>query len=98
GEPSFHVRLVYPWSLIRSFPRGSGLVRLTGARGWPAIPAQLREGVVGRVRQLAAADGTFSGTLAGPPEYAAGTPFEYWPQVLYRFLEGESDRFLGCWT
>ena len=42
----------------RRFPSVSSAARLTGVRGWPAVPASLSEGVAQRVRQLAFADGS----------------------------------------
>lgn len=94
GEPAFHLRLLYPFPTIRRFSPAQGTVRLTGARGWPAVPAQLREGIAQRARQMAYADPSFSGSVPGPSEYnGGGSTYERWPQILWRFFDDEAQRF-----
>lgn len=95
STPAFHVELVT--LTRRGFPFRPGSVRATGVRGWPAIPEALIEGTVARARQMANADRSYTGSQPGPVEFGGGVPtFERWPQVTYRFLQGERDRFAAC--
>jgi hypothetical protein len=99
AEPWFHV--VLPdgggW---RRFPALRSAARLTGVRGWPAVPASLAEGVAQRVRQLAFADGSYSGSMAGGPDEfgAPSTNDRFWPQSLFNFLAHERSRFAACYV
>ncbi len=96
GEPYFHVRLK-PWGPYPLFIRGASTVRLTGGEGWGAIPAALREGCAERTRQLAYADPSFSGSIPGPDEYAAGgSTTDRWPRTTWNFMRNESRRFMAC--
>ena len=95
GEPFFHLRLL-PTGSYRTFPRGTGVVRLTGASGWPAIPGPLREGVAERARQLAYADPTFEGSIAADDAYGRPTVSGRWPDVTYKFIQREKQRFMPC--
>lgn len=92
GEPYFHIIFTGLGSIVGA-PIGVNTLRFTGARGWPAIPRPVVEGVAERARQLAYADPSFSGSVTGPPEYGAGAQPERWPQILYRWLESERHRF-----
>lgn len=92
GEPYFHVVLT-GLGTIQTFPRGTNVVRGTGARGWPAIPAVLTEAVAERARQLANADPSYTGSVPGESEYGSGPVSLRWPQVLYNFLAAERHRF-----
>lgn len=97
NQPAFHVELTgltnFAWI---GFPRWPQSVRLTGARGWPAIPASLVEGCTARARQLAYADPSYAGSNPGPPEYGIAPSADRLPSVLYRFQEGERRRFDAC--
>jgi hypothetical protein len=96
GEPYFHLRLL-PTGTYRTFPRGTGVIRLTGARGWATIPAPLIEGVVERARQTAFADGSYSGAVAADDEYGrAISSYPRWPDVTWKFMERERRRFYAC--
>lgn len=92
GEPAFHVRLT------SGRFRRTDTIELTGIRGWPAVPEALAEACAARARQIAYGDGSYSGSVAGPDEMAMSGPFgsERWPQVFYRFLRRERDRFAAC--
>ena len=78
-------------------PSGMAAARLTGARGWPAIPEVLIESSAQRARQLAFASGDYSGSVGAPDTGwgAMGTD-RFWPQSLYNFLTHERNRFASC--
>jgi hypothetical protein len=94
NEPAFHIQL----TKRQRFPNRSGSIRLTGARGWPAIPGVLAEGCAERARSIAYADGSYAGSVAGPDEIALPGPTgpDRWPHVLYQFLTHERQRFAAC--
>lgn len=92
GEPYFHVVLT-GLGTIQSVPRGTNVVRGTGAHGWPSIPAVLTEAVAERARQLANADPSYTGSVPGESEYGSGPVSLRWPQTLYNFLAAERTRF-----
>jgi hypothetical protein len=92
GEPYFHV-VFTGIGTVQGLPRGVNVVRLTGVRGWPAIPVDLVEGTAQRARQLAYADPSYSGSIPGESEYGAGPVSLRWPQTLYNFLQSERERF-----
>jgi hypothetical protein len=98
GEPFFHVRFTGFGSYVTFVPTIRA-ARLTGVRGWPAVPADLVEGTAQRVRQLAFASAGYSGGDAGgPDEYGRISPTDrFWPQSLYNFLQAERERFMACW-
>ena len=97
GEPFFHVRFTGfgRYTVVVPTVRAA---RLTGARGWPVIPEPLIEGTAQRARQLAFAEGTYSGSMAGGPDEfgAPATTDRFWPQSTYNFLQLERERFMGC--
>jgi hypothetical protein len=95
GEPSFHVR-IRPYSSYPVFPRGKATVRLTGATGYPAVPPALIEGNAERARQLAFADGSYEGNVASDDGYGRPTVTNRWPDVTWKFIKRESDRFYAC--
>jgi hypothetical protein len=97
GEPYFHIRFT-AFGQYTNFPRTHQSVRLTGARGWPAIPTVLREATSQRVRQLAAAGATYSGSDAGGSDDYGPSPTtdRFWPQSMWNFLKAERNRFIGC--
>lgn len=92
GEPYFHV-ILRPFGTFYVFPSGPRLVRLTGVRGWPAIPTALSEGCAERVRQIAFADPSYQGSIPGDDDYGRPVVTARWPQVLYNFLQSERERF-----
>ena len=96
GEPFFHV-VFTGYGSARSVPSGMAAARLTGVRGWPAIPEVLIESSAQRARQLAFASGDYSGSVGAPDTGwgAMGTD-RFWPQSLYNFLARERDRFASC--
>ena len=97
GEPFFHLRFT-TWGHYTTVPPTVRAARLTGVRGWPAVPVTLSEATAQRVRQLAFADGSYSGSLAGgSDEFGAPAPTDrFWPQSLYNFLAFQRERFMGC--
>lgn len=97
GEPYFHVVFTGLGSIV-SFPQGVNVIRPTGIRGWPAVPEALVEATVQRARQLAYAEGSYSGSQAGgQDEYGRPvTTDRFWPQSLWNFLQAEHSRFMGC--
>lgn len=96
GEPYFHIRFTGFGSYV-VFQQGVQAIRLTGARGWAAWPTVLREATVERARQLAYAEGSYSGSAAGPTEYGAPPAIDrFWPQSFWNWLTKERERFMGC--
>jgi hypothetical protein len=96
GEPYFHLALLVSGA-YRTFPRGRGTVRLTGAEGFDTPPRALVEGNAERARQLAAADPLYAGTVSSPPD-EGGLPSvsTRWPDLTYRFIERWRRRFYAC--
>jgi hypothetical protein len=97
GEPFFHVRFTGFGKYVTFVPTIRA-ARLTGVRGWPAVPTALVEATAQRARQLAAAGAGYSGADAGgPDEYGRiSTTDRFWPQSLYNFLQLERERFMAC--
>jgi hypothetical protein len=92
GEPYYHIVFNRRGSYV-TFPYGYETVRLTGVRGWPTIPADLRKATATRARQLTNADKTFGGS---PGTYeSGGSPqmYEMLPDTYWRFLKAENHRF-----
>ncbi|MBV9487177.1 MAG: hypothetical protein JO246_14095, partial [Frankiaceae bacterium] len=67
-------------------------------RGWPAVPETLIEATAQRARQLAWAEGSFSGSQAGGmDEFGSPAPTDrFWPQSTYNFIARQASRFNGC--
>jgi hypothetical protein len=97
SEPFFHVRFT-GFGGYTNVPPTIRAARLTGARGWPAVPETLVEATAQRVRQLAYAEASYSGSAVGGPDgYGAPvTTDRFWPQSLYNFLEADRSRFMAC--
>lgn len=97
NEPYFHVRFT-GWGQYTNFPPTVQSARLTGVRGWPAVPVALVEATAQRARQLGFAEGSYSGSNAGgPDEFGhAATMDRFWPQSLWNFLALERSRFMAC--
>lgn len=97
GEPYFHLVLM-PFATYTSWPVGDAVIRLTGAYGWPTYPRPLIEGNAERTRQIAFADPSYQGFIPADDDYA-GRPMVSsgrWPDVLYKFMTRENDRFYAC--
>jgi hypothetical protein len=92
GEPWFHVRM-HPWAGAPVFPRGTRTVRITGAYGWPAVPATLVEACAQRARQTAFGDAAYEGSIPSDPAFGPQSASGRWPHAFYRFLERERSRF-----
>lgn len=97
GEPAFHVALL-PGSTYSRFPAGRQLVRITGARYWPAVPLGAKSASVSLVRSWLGADQTGQGGQFGPEEMGGRIGGELWPRIAYDFVQHEKNRFRGCGT
>jgi hypothetical protein len=95
GRPYDHIRLLGVVSRL-VFPVGSAGLRATGVFGWATPPKALVEANAERTRQIYSMDGSYSGSAVGPDEYGAPRPFTPLPDVLYRFMRRETERYLGC--
>ena len=97
GEPYFHVRFTGFGKYVTFVPTIRA-ARLTGVRGWPAVPAVLVESTAQRVRQLAFGSAGYSGGEAGGPDIfgRASSTDRFWPQSMYNFLQAEHSRFMAC--
>lgn len=95
GEPWFHLRLL-PYGTWRRFPRGTGLVRVSWATGWPTIPSPAIEGIAERARQIAFADPSYSGEIPADDDFGRPVSSSRWPDVTWKFLQRERQRFMAC--
>ncbi|MHB8459114.1 MAG: hypothetical protein ACYDAK_05320 [Candidatus Limnocylindrales bacterium] len=97
GEPYFHIKMTGFGQYVNFVPTVSA-ARLTGVGGWPAFPPSLVEGTAQRARQLAYAEGSYSGSMAGGPDEFGhpATTDRFWPQSMYNFLTREHERFMAC--
>lgn len=95
GEPAYHV-VILPGGAYSEFPRGRQLVRLTGARGWDAIPARWRSATVALVRQRLGLDQSGQGGPMGPEELGGRVGNELWPRAAYDLLMLERGRHRAC--
>lgn len=94
GHPSFHVRLTGAGSWSR-WPCGRQLVRITGARGWPAVPASVKRATRDRARQLLAWDPTRPGGPVGPEELGGMPGPNRMPDTMFRLQYDYSGWELG---
>lgn len=96
GDPYFHVALT-PGGRYGAFPRGTDLVRLTGAVfGWPALQRDHREANVAWSRQRLAGDPSLPGGQLGPDEYGQPVGPDRWPRAVYDLVNSEKTRH-ECW-
>lgn len=95
GYPSFHIRLTG----IDANPRwpcgATSAVRLTGIRGWPAVPRSIRRATIDRARQLSAWDASRPGGVTGPEELGTGVGPNRMPDTMYRLKHDYSAWELG---
>ncbi len=96
-EPYFHVRFTGFGKYVTFVPTVRA-ARLTGVRGWPAIPAALVEATAQRVRQLEFGSAGYSGGAAGGEDQygRVSSTDRFWPQSMYNFLQAEHSRFMAC--
>jgi hypothetical protein len=96
-EPYFHVRFTGFGKYVTFVPTVRA-ARLTGVRGWPAIPAPLVEATAQRVRQLEFGSAGYSGGAAGGEDQygRVSSTDRFWPQSMYNFLQAEHSRFMAC--
>lgn len=95
GEPYFHLRLLRTGDYT-TFPRGMGTVRLTGVEGWETPPYAAIEGVAERARQIAFADPSYEGNVPAADEFGRPIVSGRWPDVTWKLIKRENDRFYGC--
>ena len=96
-EPYFHVRFTGFGKYVTFVPTVRA-ARLTGIRGWPAVPPSLVEATAQRVRQLAFGSAGYSGGSAGGEDQygRVSSTDRFWPQSMYNFLQAEHSRFIAC--
>jgi hypothetical protein len=100
GEPFDHIDLSpAATSGLTSWPTDRwGLEFSLSARGWNAIPANIREGAVARVRQLAGLDPAPGGGPAGPEEMDGRVNIlPRLPDVTWRAIDHYRRRYAGCY-
>lgn len=92
GEPYDHVGLTRRGTLLR-WPITTFGIELTGAFGWDPPPRLWRAATVTWARQKIAADPSVPGGQIGPDE--RGSPFapDRKPDIVYRLIRREADRF-----
>lgn len=95
GEPYFHLVLLRSGNW-RTLPRGSRTIRLTGVHGWAEAPRVLIESECERSRQIAYADPSYEGVVAGDPQFGQPSVTSRWPDELFKFLRREQRRFASC--
>ena len=92
-----HIRLLGTTSGYEAFPDGYGLVTIVGARGFAAVPANVKEAVIERVRQLYHADPALTGGIAGPEEAGRFVMLPRWPQTFYNVVRHYQSRYATCY-
>lgn len=80
------------------FPTGRRLVRYVASTGFAAVPANVKEAVIERVRQLFFADPTLIGGIQGPEEAGRVIRSVPYPDVFYRVIRHYQSRFATCWV
>jgi hypothetical protein len=95
SDPPFHIVLT---NRRARWPADPSRITIVSARGWASIPSALAESCAARARQIVYGDASYSGSMPGADEYNAGGGFvnERWPQVLWRFMARERNRFAAC--
>jgi len=92
-----HIRLLGTTSGYSEFPDGYGLVSIVGARGFAAVPANTKEAVTARVRQLYHADPALVGGVAGPEEAGRFVMQARWPDEFYKVVRHYKSRYATCY-
>jgi hypothetical protein len=97
GHPSFHVRTTGAGVTLFGWPtpRGTGGVRFTGVRGWPAIPRSVAAATVDRARQMVAWDAVRPGGPTGPEDLGVGVGPNRIPDTMFRLRYDYSATELG---
>lgn len=92
-----HVRLLGTTSGYGAFPKGAGLVSITGTFGFATVPADVKEAVVNRVRQLLAADPSITGGVVGPGEFGQPQIMPRYPHTTWNVIQHYRSRFASCY-
>lgn len=92
-----HIRLVGTSSGYSEFPDGHGLVSIVGARGFPTPPADVKQGVTDRVRQIYHADPALTGGVVGPEEAGRVVMLPRWPDTFYKVVRHYQSRYATCY-
>lgn len=92
-----HIRLLGTTTGYSDFPDGYGLVSIVGARGFAATPANVKEAVIDRVRQLYHADPSLMGGVTGPEEAGRIVMSPRWPDTFYRVVDHYRRRYATCY-
>jgi len=93
-----HVRILGTASGYGAFPIGSQLISITGAFGFAAVPPDVKEATIDRVRQLYAADPALVGGAVGPEEFGRPVIPPRYPQTMWAVIEHYRRRFAGCYV
>jgi hypothetical protein len=92
-----HVRLLGVTSGFSEFPDGYGLVSIVGAQGFAAVPANVKEAVIARVRQLYHADPALVGGIVGPEEAGRVVMQPRWPDEFFKVVRHYKSRYSTCY-
>jgi hypothetical protein len=95
GQPYFHLELLGVVA-NSTWPRGSRLVRVTGAFNWAHPPQRAIAANVALARQALAADPTFAGGVVGPPQLGAPVGPNRLPEDVWRLKRWHVELFMGC--
>jgi hypothetical protein len=101
-----HIRLLGVTSGFTQFPNGPGLISFLGAQGFAATPANVKEAILDRIRQLYHADPALVGGLVGPeeadftmaPSGYRGLSMPRWPDTFFKVLTHYRTRYAGCYV
>lgn len=92
-----HIRLAGTTTGYSEFPNGYGLVSIVGARGFAAVPSNVQQAVIDRVRQIYAADPALTGGIVGPEEAGRFRLPPQWPHTFYKVVEHYRRRYATCY-
>lgn len=93
-----HLTLAGVASGYSEWPNGAGLLQVTSAFGFAAIPANVRQATVDRARQLFEAAPTPAGGQAGPEEYGLPRSLPRLPDTTWRVIEHYRRRYATCYV
>lgn len=92
-----HIVLGGSTSGYGAFPKGRRLIQLVGEPGFPSVPANVKEAVASRVRQLYHADPTLIGGVMGPEEGGRVTLSIRPPDPFWRAVRHFQSRYAACY-
>lgn len=93
-----HIRLLGATSGYGAFPNGHGLISIDGARGFAAVPPNVKQAVIDRVRQVYHADPSLIGGVMGPDEAGRIMQSTRYPDTFYRVIDHYRRRYATCWV